>query len=366
MKKIEGITVSGSISLIDALKKMDEVGRKLLLVANGTKFVGVVSIGDLQRCILKCVDLNTEVRSIIRTDIIFASEGTPLESIKGQMLKWRMEFMPVVAGDGTVKDVIFWEDLFPSKMPAVKLEEKYPVVIMAGGFGTRLKPLTNVIPKPLVPIGEKTIIEYIIDSFEAVGCDEFYCSVNYKADILKYYLDGKGKRLTYFQENKPLGTAGSLYLLRDKLSGTFFVINCDILLDVDLSELIKFHKRNGYVITLVSVIKNVQIPYGILKTKQNGQLMGLEEKPNEVYQINSGLYVLEPEIFNYIEDNQFLHITTLVERLVADGRKVGVFPVNEHSWTDMGNWCEYLKLIEVQQGGQATPAISLSPVLRFK
>ena len=348
MEKIEKITVSSSTKLIDVLKKMDEMEHKLLLVADGDIFVGVVSIGDLQRSILKCVDLNIAVKEIIRPDILFALESDSMQKIKEEMVKFRMEFMPVVSDSKKLKTVIFWEDLFPSKMDVIKLDNKVPVVIMAGGLGSRLKPLTNVIPKPLIPIGDKTIIEYIIDMFEEVGCNEFYCSINYKADILKYYLDSKQKNIFYFQEPQPLGTAGSLYLLKDKLNGTFFVINCDILLDVDLSELMKFHKTNKNTITLVSVVKNLQIPYGTLKTKENGQLVVLQEKPNEVYQINSGLYILEPEIFDYIEDNKFLHITTLIEKLMDDEKKVGVFPVNEHSWTDMGNWDEYLKLIGIR------------------
>lgn len=348
MNSKERITITSSTKLIDVLKKMDETNHKLLLVADEDNFVGVVSIGDLQRCILKCIDLNTEVREIIRPDILFASESDSMQKIKDEMVKFRMEFMPIVTSDNKLKDVIFWEDIFPSEMAVVNLESKVPVVIMAGGLGTRLKPLTNVIPKPLVPIGDKTIIEYIIDRFEAVGCDDFYCSVNYKADILKYYLESKQKKMSYFQEPQPLGTAGSLYLLKDKLTGTFFVINCDILVDVDLAELMKFHKNSGNVITMVSVIKNLQIPYGTLKTKENGELVELQEKPNEMYQINSGLYVLEPEVFDYIEDNKFLHITTLIEKLMANGKRVGVFPVNEHSWTDMGNWEEYLKLISVK------------------
>lgn len=346
-KKIDSISITSKTKLIDVLKKMDESEHKLLLIVDDGFFKGVVSIGDLQRCILKCVDLNNEVKSILRSDIIYATEDTSIESIKEQMVKFRMEFMPIVTNNKEVKDVIFWENLFPSQMESIKLEENYPVVIMAGGFGTRLKPLTNVIPKPLVPIGEKTIIEYIIERFENVGCDKFYCSVNYKADILKYYLDSKGKKIDYFQEPQPLGTAGSLYLLKDKLNSTFFVINCDILLDIDFAELVNFHKKNGNIITLVSVVKNLQIPYGTLKTKENGQLVELQEKPNDVYQINSGLYVLEPEIFDYVEDNKFLHITTLIEKLLLDDKKIGVFPVNEHSWTDMGNWEEYLKLINV-------------------
>ena len=346
IEKINNITVSSSTKLIDVLKKMDKTGHKLLIVADDMNFVGVVSIGDLQRCILKCVDLNIEVKDIIRPDIIFATEATPTDCIKEQMLEFRMEFMPIIAADGSIKDVIFWEDLFPVRMEAIKLGENYPVVIMAGGVGSRLKPLTNVIPKPLIPIGDKTIIEYIMDKFEEVGCDDFYFSVNYKADILKYYLESKKKKVFYFQEPRPLGTAGSLYLLKDRLNSTFFVINCDILVDIDLSLLMDFHKKNRNIITIVSVIKNYQIPYGTLKTGQNGELIELIEKPNEVYQINSGLYILEPEVFTYIEDNKFLHITTLIEKLMSVGKKVGVFPVNEHSWTDMGNWEEYLSLIK--------------------
>lgn len=347
MNKIDSIKIHSSTKLIDILKKMDETEHKLLLVADEDIFVGVVSIGDLQRCILKCIDFDTPVKEIIRPNIIFASESDSMQNIEDEMVKFRMEFMPIVSENKKLKDVIFWEDLFPSEMEAVKLEKKVPVVIMAGGLGSRLKPLTNVIPKPLVPIGDKTIIEYIIDKFEEVGCDDFYCSVNYKAGILKYYLESKQKNLSYFQESQPLGTAGSLYLLKDKLNGTFFVINCDILVDVDLAELMKFHKDSGNVITMVSVVKNFQIPYGTLKTKENGELVELLEKPNEMYQINAGLYVLEPEVFDYIEDNQFLHITTLIEKLMGKGKRIGVFPVNEHSWTDMGNWEEYLKLIKL-------------------
>ena len=114
-----------------------------------------------------------------------------------------------------------------------------------------------------------------------------------------------------------------------------------------INELVCFHKNNNNVITIVSVVKNFQIPYGTLKTRENGTLVALQEKPNEIYQINSGLYVLEPEIFDYIEDNKFLHITTLIETLLNRNKKVGVFPINEKSWIDMGNWEEYKKLIEI-------------------
>lgn len=345
MEDTKKITIQSSTTLLDALKKMDETKHKLLIVTDEDIFIGLISIGDLQRSILKCIDLNSSVIDIIRPDILVASEDDSMQLIKKEMVKFRMEFMPIIDENKKIKKVIFWEDLFSCEISAIKLDSKVPVVIMAGGLGSRLKPLTNVIPKPLVPIGDKTIIEYIIDRFEAVGCDDFYCSVNYKADIIKYYLNSKKKKLYYFQESQPLGTAGSLYLLKNKLYGTFFVINCDILVDVDLAELMNFHKKSKNIITIVSVIKNFQIPYGTLQTKKNGKLVKLQEKPIETYQINSGLYILEPKVFDYIDDNKFLHITTLIEKLMDNGIQVGVFPVNENSWTDIGNLKEYLKLI---------------------
>lgn len=347
-QRITAVLIFTNTKLIDALKRMDESGHKLLIVMDDDLFFGVISIGDLQRCILNCVDLNSFVKDYMRNDIIFAYDSTSEEKIRTQMIKFRMEFMPIIDNSRHLINVIFWEDLFSSEMESIALTESCPVVIMAGGLGTRLRPLTNIIPKPLIPINEKTIIEYIIDRFKKVGCNDFYCSINYKAEMIKYYLSSVGIEISYFQEPYPLGTAGSLYLLRDKLTTTFFVINCDILLDIELSDLLAFHRSNNNMITLVSVVKNFQLPYGVLKTKDNGELFELQEKPETIYQINSGLYVVEPAVFDFIEDNTFLHITTLIEKLIKTGNRVGVFPVNEHSWVDMGNWDEYLKLIQVR------------------
>ena len=188
---------------------------------------------------------------------------------------------------------------------------------MAGGKGTRLKPLTNVLPKPLIPLGEKTIIENIMDKFYDVGCNQFHISVNYKAEMIRYFFSALGHnkyQIDYIQEKTPLGTAGSLHLLKGKLNSTFFVTNCDILIDQDINDVLEFHKMYKNEITVVAALKNYSLPYGILETQQEGKLTKIAEKPNFTFKINTGFYILEPHLLNEIPQNKFYHITLFCYR----------------------------------------------------
>lgn len=336
------------MTLLDALKQMDKEEKKLLIVCEENYFLGVISIGDIQRALLKKKNLNIEVSSIMRNEIIVAKTSDDRNAIKQLMKEERIECMPVIDDNGRLIDTIEWKDIFTNDYVRT-LNNNIPVVIMAGGKGTRLLPLTNVLPKPLIPISEKTIIEEIMCRFTKVGCTSFFISVNYMAEMIKEFFDRKkipDISLEYIEETKPLGTAGSLYLLRDKLKDTFFVSNCDIIADVDLYEMLEYHKNNGNVITVLSVLKDYSIPYGTLETKEDGILIELKEKPRMVYQINSGVYILEPEVFEFMNDGEFIHITGLMERLIAAGKKIGVFPISDGSWFDMGNWEEYNKVIK--------------------
>ncbi|MEG0012309.1 MAG: sugar phosphate nucleotidyltransferase, partial [Muribaculaceae bacterium] len=222
-----------------------------------------------------------------------------------------------------------------------------PVVIMAGGLGTRLKPLTNVIPKPLIPIGEKTILETILDQFESIGCSKFYISVNYKAEVVEYYLNSLEHKYDTlcFKESKPLGTIGSVALLKEKISSPFFVSNCDIIIDQDFRDVYDYHCQNHNDITIISAVKSYHIPYGVIETAKDGILMGLKEKPDKTYMINSGVYIIQPEIIDEIPIEEFFHITQLIDKVKKRGGRVGCFPVSEKAWTDIGDWNEYLKLI---------------------
>lgn len=343
----EHLKIQRNSTLNQALKQMDLVRKKLLMVFDDDDFIGLVSIGDIQRAIISNIDLNAEISGILRDDLILSKESESIESIKNKMLQIRAEFMPVLNEQNEIVNVIFWEDLFKDEDLPPKTKFNLPVVVMAGGLGTRLQPLTNVLPKPLIPIGEKTIIENIFDRFHQHGCNNFFISVNYKAELIEFYLKNQKLpfQINFFMEDKPMGTAGSLSLLKNKINETFFVSNCDILIEQDYSEILEYHRSNNNEITVVAALKNYNIPYGTIQSGKDGELLDLIEKPDLTFKINSGMYILEPQLIDEIPENMFFHITHLIEKVKERGGKVGVFPVSEKSWKDIGEWSEYLRLI---------------------
>lgn len=330
--------------MLEALKKMDVLDRKLLIVMDDDCFSGLLSAGDIQRAIIQNKDLSTEVAKVMRKNIRIAKTDDSFEFIQQMMFDFRMELCPVVDENQQIVKVYFWEEVFGDQSPEPEKKFKLPVVIMAGGMGTRLKPLTNVFPKALIPISDKTIVEEIMNRFYIHGCNDFYLSVNHKADLIEYYLSSQKLPYTtsFFMEEKPMGTAGSLSLLKGKINETFFVSNCDIIIEQDYSQILDFHRENKNKITIVAALKHYPIPYGTIETSEYGQLVSLVEKPEVTFKINSGMYILEPEVLNQIESDEFLHITTLIEKLHSNGEKIGVFPVSEKSWKDIGEWDEYL------------------------
>jgi len=342
-KKIKERIIKKAETLITALKIMDSTGfRSLLVLDTNDLFAGILSIGDIQRAIIKNIPLDTLVSDVLRQNPRIAHEDTPLGQIKEEMLQYRMEFVPVIDNANHVKNIYFWDELFlDKKLPPQKLFN-LPVVIMAGGSGSRLKPLTNVLPKPLIPIGEKTIIEEIFERFGNHGCNEFFVSVNYKAELIEYYLKNQNLpyKLNFFKEEKPMGTAGSLSLLKGRIDQTFFVNNCDILIEQDYSEILDFHRQNKNEITIVAALKNYPIPYGVVETGNNGTLLNIQEKPEFTLKINSGMYILEPNLLNEIPVNEFYYITQLIDKVRNREGHIGVFPVSEGSWKDIGSWEE--------------------------
>lgn len=342
------LKIDQNASILNALKQMDVINRKLLLVFAADLFMGVLSVGDIQRAIIRNISLDSPIKSILRKNFKTATVDYSKEEIKSLMVADRMECLPILNSDGSLCNVVMWEDILHKNDIFPIFKFNLPVVIMAGGQGTRLKPLTNIIPKPLIPIGEKTFIEDIMDRFTQYGSSDFYVSVNYKADVIKNYfktLDNCQYNVNYFQEDKPLGTAGSLSLLRDKIHSTFFVTNCDVIINEDYSHILKYHKENHNELTVVAALKNYPIAYGVLHTKEDGLLDSIVEKPDVTFKINTGVYILEPGLLNELPDDEFYHITFLIEKLIKENRRVGVFPVSEKSWIDVGNWNEYLKLI---------------------
>lgn len=350
-ERIQSIIVDSASSIIQTMRIMDDVRTKSLLVFEEDKFVGLITIGDIQRAIIANKPFSMPIKNLVDNGFkTYAHPWDNIHQIKNWMIEVRAEFMPIMDANGNLVDVIFWDDVLSDTIaednrPLIDL----PVVIMAGGKGTRLSPLTNVVPKPLVPIGEKTILEVILDQFESIGCHKFYMSVNYKADMIKYYLSQLDHKydMEFFQEDKPLGTIGSVSLLKGKITTPFFVSNCDSINEQDYRDVYDYHMSNHNDLTIVTMVKSFKIPYGVIETGEDGLMVALSEKPELTYQVNTGVYILNPSCIDEIPEGQFFHITHLMEKIKARGGRVGCFPVSEHAWKDMGEWAEYLKMINV-------------------
>ena len=217
-----------------------------------------------------------------------------------------------------------------------------PVIIMAGGKGTRLYPYTKVLPKPLIPIGDIPIMERIINKFRDYGAEKFFATVNYKKGMIKSYFAENQMDFTidYVEEDKPLGTAGSLSLIKEQFEKPFIVTNCDILINADYDDIYKYHMESGNELTIVSALKNIVVPYGVIHSSENGTVASMEEKPKLSYFVNTGMYILNPELIKDIPDDTFFHMTDLTNKLLKEGRKVGMYPISEDSFLDMGEFEE--------------------------
>lgn len=346
-KDIELLSISADTTIVKALEKMDSIDKKLLIVLENNVFSSLLSIGDIQRAIIANRSFDTPIKEILRSKVGVCHISDSIEEVTGVMMRHRTEFMPVLDDNDKLYDIIYWEDIQPEDQREASQGLKgIPVIVMAGGKGTRLKPITNIIPKPLIPLGDKPMIELIVDRFCKYGSNDFYLSINYKGEWIRRFFDDMQNReydVTYFEEPKALGTAGSLSLLKGKVDTTFFVSNCDILIDQDYNEVLNYHKENNNELTIVAAIKKYSIPYGILETGDGGLLSGIKEKPELVYQINSGVYILEPHLLKEVPENEFYNITELIEEIMSRGGRVGVWPVSEKSWLDIGDWNEYLE-----------------------
>lgn len=338
----EGITIS------EGIKKLNEAGEKILLVTKNRKLVGIITDGDIRRWILKKGSFEETVDKIMHNNPrTVRIEET--QKAKYMMLEMRLEAIPVVDSDNIPVDVIFLRDVVE---PVQKKYEQIdiPVVIMAGGKGTRLYPYTSVLPKPLIPIGSMTILERIIESFTKNGCKDFWLTLNYKKNLIKAYLDEKDKlyRIQYVEEDDFLGTCGSVRLLQDKISKTFFVSNCDVLLDIDYADLFNYHKNNQNEITVVTSLKHMQIPYGVIELEEGGNIRKLSEKPSFNYNMNTGIYVMEPSVIEDIPRNQMYHMTDLMNKLLGEKRKVGAYPITANCWQDMGELDGMKKMLALE------------------
>lgn len=349
-KKLIQFLIEKDESVLDSMKKLDETANKILFVIDKSGvLIGSLTDGDIRRWILSGNQLSDKVNKVCHKSPTYVYENYSSQEVKEIMLTKNIECIPVLSSNKTIRDVLFLVDLLHDVKPEKpKKKMNYPVVIMAGGFGTRLAPFTTILPKPLIPVGDKSIVEHIIEKFLPYGINVFYMTVNHKSKIIESYFEDVEKEysLKLVKEDKPLGTAGSLKLIKDELDDIFFVTNCDIIIHTDYSEIVDFHINSGYDITLVSSMMHYKIPYGICEIDKGGSLVEIREKPEYNFLISTGMYILNKKILDLIPDDELFHITHLIEVVKKQGGTVGVFPISEKSWNDTGEWDEYKKTVK--------------------
>lgn len=342
MDNIKNFLGRGNLTVSEAMQMIDKNTCGILfLVDNKEKLIGCITDGDIRRYLLAggkmsgaAVEASNKQPKVAKT----INEARQLYHKKDYVA------IPILGKNGSITDLYAGEPGENNSKPRNSL--KIPVVINAGGKGTRLDPFTRVLPKPLIPVGDFPIIEHIMKEYQSYDCNEFHIIVNYKRDLLKaYFADNVNHyNITWYDEEKPLGTGGGLSLLRGKLKETFFFANCDALLTANYESMLKFHKENDNLITMICAYKNINIPYGVVEMGVNGTIEEMREKPLISFLTNTGIYIVEPEVIDDMKDGLSIGFPDVVEMQRKNGRRVAVFPVSENDWMDMGQLPELEKM----------------------
>lgn len=348
---MKNMTILPDSNIKQAMKKLSKSGEKCLIVVDETNLIlGTLSNGDLRKAILAGSGISDSIIGIYQSKPVVLVKGQyNLEEAKRLLLNNKFDLIPVLDRQGKVVDALVWDEIFTDTHKKVYKKLNVPVIIMAGGKGTRLEPFTKVLPKPLVPIHEKPVIEHIMDRFTDVGINRFIVTINYKARIMRAFFEELNPDFSVdvVEEKEPLGTAGCLNLLKSKFDEPIIVTNSDVIIKIDYKDLYEFHKDNKYDLTLVASMKNFSIPYGTCELNGEGNLNDINEKPEFDFLVNTGLYVLNPDLINLIPRNTLYHMTQLIKDSKKNGKRVGVYPIDDECWIDVGQWAEYQKAVEL-------------------
>ena len=347
--KLKSLLIEPDTSIKGAMQKLSETSERILFVVNKMeKLLGTVTDGDIRTALINGSDFSQPIRKVMFKRFIAVSQGTPdiRKAVRQLMIKNKIEQIPVLDENGIITDVYLWTDLLGERRFAGEGEiHENTVVVMAGGKGTRLDPFTRILPKPLIPIGNKPIIELIMESFYQYGFHRFIYSLNYKKEYIKLFLkeNKSSYNVSWVEEDEYMGTAGSIALLKNKVKETFFVTNCDSLLSVDYQDVLKWHRENKAAMTIIGCHNEVKIPFGVLQFN-NGILEKILEKPVHDMIINTGVYIMEPKVISYMARKKRMDMNELIEILVKK-EKVVIYPIYG-GWVDIGQWEEYKKSVE--------------------
>ncbi len=340
---MKDILIKTNSTIQETLVKLQNTSLKCLIVINKKKaLLGTINDGDVRRAILKNAKLNFKIAKYYKKDCYFIrSNELSKISTSEKLKKLKINLIPIV--DKNKKVIDYVADNFSEKNISQERNKKIETIIMAGGLGTRLKPYTNILPKPLLPFKGKTIIEHVIDKFTNYGLNKFIVSLNYKNIIVKAFFKELNPKfnVSFLEENKPLGTAGVLFKLKNK-NKKYLVSNCDVILDIDYNFLINFHEKKNFDITLVASAQKDRIPYGVCKV-QNNKLQNIIEKPEKNYLANTGLYLINSKVFKLIKNNENISFVDLINKAVAKKMKIGVYPVPSNAWLDLGQSADFLR-----------------------
>jgi dTDP-glucose pyrophosphorylase len=332
--------INPNCTVREVLEKLNIGGKGIILVVDDKgKLIGTITDGDIRRAILKGVSLEHSIDDIIHYNPICVKSSATKDEIKDIFIRKAVKQIPVVDENRVVVDLISINDIL---LPEGK---DNPVIIMAGGLGTRLKDLTQKVPKPMLKVGQDPILQHIINNFKQYGYNKILISVNYKAEIIEnYFQDGYayGVKIEYIKEKKRLGTAGGIRLAKDYLDKPFFVINGDIFTNLNFDNMMKFHLENNFDITIGTKKYSYQIPYGVIETNDN-MVINIKEKPEEEYLISGGIYCLNPEVIGLIPNEQYYEITDLINDCIEKGLKVGNYEIEDY-WMDIGKLEDYDKV----------------------
>ena len=341
-KNLQKITVTSDISIRESLDNLNSGGIQALLVINkDSTFAGIITDGDIRRHLLKDGNLETSIGAIIKKDstIAMTEDENELNDI---FKRNKINHIPVLNKKNQIISLAMRADLNNKSYENINSS----IVVMAGGKGSRLAPLTNIIPKPLIPIGYSTIVEKIFDSFVNQGFNNFKLIINYKKELIRSYFNEleHSYKLEFLEESKFLGTIGGIKEFSKKLTDNFVVTNCDVVTDINYHKFFKHHIKKEAYLSILGLKKSTKVPYGVLKLDEESDVTGIQEKPKQTHTIMTGIYIINKKALDFIPDGVEFGMDELIEKLIFNNKVVTSFVI-EDGWYDMGQFSEYKKLL---------------------